>query len=172
MNIEDTLILFSSEKGNTEYVAMHLAKALSVSKKNVQNVSKIKGLDLSLYKNIVLGCSTWNADILPYDFKQVLNIIENSSLEGKNIAIFGTGNQYEYPHSFVSAIGLIYNELKDKSCRFVGQTNCHGYEFVASKAKIGSKFIGLAIDEEIQPELTQLRIKKWAQQLQNEFAMN
>jgi len=52
----------------------------------------------------------------------------------------------------------------------VGAWPTEGYDFSVSKAVVDGKFLGLAIDEDNQKNLTQGRIEKWVQQIKSEFA--
>ena len=54
----------------------------------------------------------------------------------------------------------------------VGQWPTEGYEFEASKALIDENtFIGLCIDEDRQPELTEERVDKWVNQIYDEMCL-
>jgi flavodoxin I len=46
-----------------------------------------------------------------------------------------------------------------------------GYDFNKSKALRDDKFIGLALDEDNQSDLTDSRIKQWVTQLKKEFGV-
>jgi flavodoxin I len=168
----ETVIVYYSSNGSTEYAAHKLAKALAVPKRNIINVSNTTDFHIESFQNIILGCSTWNVNELPYDFEKFLLQIRTKNLNEKSIAIFGAGNQREYPHSFVNAIGHIYHMIKETTCNMVGKVSADGYSFTGSKAQSGNYFLGLPIDEETQGELTSERIKNWAVQLQAEFAKN
>ena len=53
---------------------------------------------------------------------------------------------------------------------FVGHWSTSGYHFEASRALVDENhFIGLAIDEDRQPELTSERINIWVKQLSTEL---
>jgi flavodoxin I len=69
----------------------------------------------------------------------------------------------------LDAPGIIYERIKEKGATFVGAWPTDGYNFEASKAVINGKFLGLAIDEDNQKDLTAGRIEKWAAQLKSEF---
>jgi flavodoxin I len=45
------------------------------------------------------------------------------------------------------------------------------YDFSESKAVVDGKFLGLAIDEDNQSELTESRVKSWVSQLKKEFGI-
>ena len=54
----------------------------------------------------------------------------------------------------------------------VGNWSTEGYEFEASKALVNDNtFIGLCVDEDRQPELTEERIDKWVTQIFEEMCL-
>ncbi|MFW6258843.1 MAG: flavodoxin domain-containing protein, partial [Halochromatium sp.] len=81
------------------------------------------------------------------------------NFEGKRIALFGLGDQLGYPLEFVDALGLLYQELKERGAILIGDWPSDGYEYEASKADLGDgRFCGLVLDQDNQPELTPQRL--------------
>ncbi len=68
-----------------------------------------------------------------------------------------------YLHAKVVALGAI-------PC---GYWSCEGYEFEASKALTSdnSQFVGLALDDENEFDLSEERINQWCEQLKREFSL-
>jgi len=63
--------------------------------------------------------------------------------------------------------------VESKGAIVVGNWPTEGYEFEASKALIDENtFIGLCIDEDRQPELTDERVSKWVAQLNDEMCLD
>ena len=50
-------------------------------------------------------------------------------------------------------------------------TSVTGYDHDASKAQKGDQFVGLALDEDNQPELSADRIKAWVTGLRSAFGV-
>lgn len=46
-----------------------------------------------------------------------------------------------------------------------------GYDFNDSKAVRNGKFVGLAIDEDNQADLTESRVENWSTQVKSEFGL-
>ncbi|MFO8021821.1 MAG: flavodoxin, partial [Perlabentimonas sp.] len=67
-------------------------------------------------------------------------------------------------------IGVIGKEMLSKGAQIVGRVPTCEYEFSDSEAVIGNEFIGLPIDEDFQPELTDRRVKEWVERLKQQFA--
>ena len=70
---------------------------------------------------------------------------------------------------------MISNPLEEKISGLGGTTvgywPTEGYDHTESKAERNGKFVGLALDEDNQPELTDDRIKAWVTQLKSEFGV-
>ena len=99
---------------------------------------------------------------------QYIDNLPGLDFSEKKLAMFGLGDQKEYPESFVDGLGTLYCRLPDKSC-VVGKWPSAGYDFYFSLANKDGKFIGLVIDEHSQKDQTDARVKKWVTQLKKEF---
>ncbi len=89
---------------------------------------------------------------------------------GKTIAYFGTGDQLGYVDNFMDAVGILEAKISARGGKTIGYWSTDGYDFSESKAVKNGKFVGLAIDEDNQSELTDERIKVWVAQINKEFA--
>ena len=94
---------------------------------------------------------------------------EMSDYSGKTIAIFGLGDSVTYSNHFVNAMGVLAKELQKNGATIVGKVDPSSYEFDESEAIFDGMFIGLPIDEDFQPELTDERVASWVKQLASEF---
>ena len=52
----------------------------------------------------------------------------------------------------------------------IGLWPVDGYSFDYSKAQKDDKFVGLGIDNDNEPELTEERVEAWCKQIESEFA--
>ncbi|QGY47603.1 flavodoxin [Maribellus comscasis] len=159
-------IFYGSDTGNTEAAAKQIAAKLQADIFDVASNPKDK---LAEYKNLILGTSTMGIGDLQDDWASFLSDVENADLNGKAIALFGLGDADMYPDSFVDGMGEIYNTVKAKGCKIVGQVDTDGYEFDASTAVVDGKFVGLPLDEDNQSDLTNERIEVWVEKIRNEF---
>ena len=50
----------------------------------------------------------------------------------------------------------------------VGSVSTDGYDFEESKSVAGGKFVGLACDEDNQPEMSEDRVNAWIDQIKGE----
>ncbi len=162
-------IFYGSSTGNTEAAAKKLQQEFGPDKAQIFDVANAKASDMDNFPNLIFGSSTWGMGDLEEEFEEFVSEIQQENLEGKKVAIFGCGDQEAYADSFVDAMGLIYEVLRNKGCDIVGKISTEGYEFDESKAVVNGQFIGLPLDEDNQSDLTDERIKSWADQLKKEF---
>lgn len=160
-------VLFGSSLGNTQYVAEKIHRYFPNAL--LASVSDFPMDELPSYGLIVLGTSTWGVGDMQDDFGIFVGKMLKTHLSGKNFALFGLGDQHNYPDTFCNGMGKLYQLLKSKEVRVVGQWPVEGYDFSESEALVDGCFVGLAIDEENEPDLTDGRVERWCRQLLIEF---
>ncbi|MEO0597853.1 MAG: flavodoxin FldA, partial [Chloroflexota bacterium] len=74
-----------------------------------------------------------------------------------------------YNENFQDALGILGRELRVRGAKLVGFTSTEGYNFDQSISIEDNQFMGLALDEDNQSDMTDQRIKAWVQQLIQEF---
>jgi len=121
------------------------------------------------YNKYILGVPTWFEGELPNYWDEFVPEIEDMNLNRKLFAIFGNGDQINYPENFCDAVGIMAEILENRGGKIIGLTNIEGYNFQKSKAFRDGKFLGLLLDFENQKELNEQRIENWIKQLKNEF---
>jgi flavodoxin I len=165
-------LFYGTQTGKTEYVAEIIQKEFGGdSVVALYNVADVDTSDLEEYENIIVGCPTWNIGELQSDWDGVYQELDDIDFSGKKVAYFGTGDQIGYADNFQDAIGLIEEKISAQGGKTVGYWSRDGYDFNKSKALRDDKFIGLALDEDNQSDLTDSRIKQWVTQLKKEFGV-
>lgn len=154
-------IIYGSTSGNTQEVAKRIATQLKDEEVKLFDVAKITPEVFDEYSNLILGTSTTGIGDLQDDWDLYLPKLLKTGLEGKTVALFGLGDSSSYSDSFVDSLGILYEAVKDKGCRLVGQVSTDGYQFDESKADLGGEFAGLVIDEDNEAEKTDSRIAEW-----------
>jgi len=162
-----TGVFYSFSSGKTQSVAERLVKEFG-DNVEVNDIEVIGGDKFLEYDFIIIGVSTWFGGGLPDAWEDFLPEFKETSFNNKKVAIFGLGNQQGYPENFGDAISYLVELLEPKGAKIIGFTSTEGYEFDASRSIRDSKFMGLLIDEESQPELTVGRIKNWVKQIKAE----
>ena len=162
-------LFYGSTTGNTETAATAIAAALGIGNVTLHDIAETPPETLRSYDNIILGTSTWGFGELQDDWQDALPEIKSLDLTGKTVAFFGLGNQYSYSDVFQDAMGILYETVHTKGAKIVGSWPTDGYEFDESRAVVNDNFVGLALDNDNQLDLTPQRIEHWAGQLKNLF---
>ncbi len=155
-------IFFGSTTGVTEDIAGRIAEKLGDAE--VHNISGNED-KLGDYDVLILGASTWGFGDLQDDWQAALDGLSSLDLNGKKVAYFGTGDQESFADTFIDGIGIINDEIEKTGATVVGHTSTDGYNFNESKAVVDSQFLGLAIDEVNQSDLTDERVEAWTTEL-------
>jgi len=161
-------IFYGSTTGNTENAAKQIAEQLGDA--DVADIGWASLDDLVAYETLVLGSSTWGVGELQDDWAELAGDLPNLDLSGKRVAFFGTGSQDMYPETFVDALGILYDALRNSGAEFIGAWPVDGYDYVASQAEQNGRFVGLALDDDGQAGLTLQRIRGWVAKLKAELA--
>lgn len=124
------------------------------------------------YDLLILGIPTWDFGVLQEDWENVWQELATTDLQGKIAALFGLGDQEGYSQWFQDALGMLHQLLTAKGVIFIGHWEIKGYTFISNKALTadGQKFVGLALDEVNQFDLTDARCKEWCEQVLLEYA--
>lgn len=151
-------VIYGTESGATKTVAKKIAAKLQAKLVNVAAASPADFEDCDL---LVLGTPTYGMGEMPPDWESGIGLLDEANLSGKKVALFGTGDQLTYPDTFVDAMGILFDKVAEKGAQVVGHTETVGYDFSDSLALRDGKFVGLALDEDGQPEKTDNRIADW-----------
>ncbi|MFA0031022.1 flavodoxin FldB [Vibrio sp. 10N.261.49.A12] len=160
----------------TCYTEMAAEKIRGIIGEDLVDIHNVKESPLSLmadYDLLLLGISTWDFGEIQEDWNELWEDIATTPMKGKVVALFGLGDQEGYGEWFLDAMGLLHEELKTAGAEFVGfWPNDDSYEFEASKAltEDKSQFVGLALDEDSQYELSDDRIASWVEQVLVEYS--
>ena len=165
-------LFFGSDTGNTEAIAKMIQKKLGKKNVDVKDIAKSTKEDIAEFDLILLGIPTWYYGENQCDWDDFLPELEEIDFNDKLIAIFGLGDQEDYAEYFVDAMAPLRDIVESKGAIVVGNWSTEGYEFEASKALIDENtFIGLALDEDRQPQLTESRVDAWIEQLNEEMCL-
>jgi len=125
------------------------------------------------YNYLILGIPTWDYGELQEDWETHWQSLDNLDLSHTKVAIFGLGDQIGYPQWFQDALGYLWAKMVNQGATAVGLWPNQGYDFEHSKALTDDKkfFLGLALDDENQLDLTDQYIDQWCQQILYEFGL-
>lgn len=166
-------IFYGSTTGNTEMVAQEIQKKLGMDNVDLHDVESANKMSINDYQHLLFGIPTWDIGQLQEDWEDWLENLKSPDveLENKKVSIFGVGDQEGYPDTFGDAMKAIYDILLERGAKIVcDQWSKDSYEFEDSLAIKNNKLIGMMIDEDSQPELTNERIEKYTEILKKEFS--
>jgi flavodoxin I len=116
--LKKVVIVYGSSTGNTETVAERIADNLSheVEIHDVASspIEAIKNADLVLF-----GSSTWGNGDLQDDFEDFIDELTPELLNGKDVAVFGCGDEDSYPDEFCAATDIIRDKASEAGANIV-----------------------------------------------------
>lgn len=158
-------LFYGTYTGTTGNVAKRIAKALGEEHVDLHNINT-DGELMKYYDVLIIGTSTWSVGELQEDWNNFMPKLEGMNFEGKTVALFGTGDQVAYPDTFLDGMGMLYETFQFRGAKFVGFWPTKGYDFTSPLPILDhDHFVGLAIDEDNQSDLTDERIKAWCEQI-------
>lgn len=168
-------LFYGSTTGVTEAAALAIQEvwaAHGMEPISAINIGTVKDLSALLaYDYLILGVPTWNVGQMQDDWEIALSQLESLDFTGKQVALFGVGDQYGYPENYLDAVGMLGEKFVARGAALVGYWNDGLYEFAESKAFVDGKFMGLALDDVHQAEHSDRRINQWVKQIISEFAL-
>ena len=171
--MKKTGLFYWPKQGNVETCAMKIKDAFGEDKIEVMPIDEVEKCDMSEYDLIIIGGSTAGADHWEKAsgnnlWFNLFSKFDPAIMKNKAVSIYGLGDQILYPDHFVDGMKIIKDEIDNCGARLVGRWPVDGYDFTGSDSVEDGKFLGLALDEDHQDELTDGRIQKWVQQIKKE----
>lgn len=139
---------------------------MGVAASDVYSADKLSADLVKEYDLLILGTSTWGDGELQDDWYDGIKVLKSADLSFKSIALFGCGDSESYCDTFCDGMGILYEDLKDSGCSFIGnKVGTDGYSFSSSIAVVNGAFVGLALDEVNESDKTAERIDNWTAEL-------
>jgi len=165
-------LFYDSDTGTTKRVA----KAIKAQFDDLEMAAPMPagtaaGEDVLAFRHLVFGLPTIGIGNMPAGWVRLLAQLEDAEFDGRSVALFGLGDQLCYGDSYVDAMGDLADFLTARGARLVGGWPAEGYECEASRALRGGRFVGLALDEDNQPDRTPDRLSAWTAALRREFGL-
>ncbi|MFQ3618596.1 MAG: flavodoxin FldA [Cyanobacteriota bacterium] len=165
-------LFFGTQTGNTQTIAEQIQKEFGgAGVVELIDIADASPEDFEAYECVMVGCPTWNIGELQSDWEGFYDELDAIAFSGKKVAYFGAGDQIGYADNFQHAMGILEEKISSLGGTTVGYWPVDGYDFNESKAVRNGKFVGLAIDEDNQSDLTDERVKTWVAQLKREFGV-
>lgn len=165
-------LFYGSDTGATEYIKDLIVGELGEDTIDVFDAYKVKKEDFEPYDKIIIGLSTWFDGDLQSDWDNFFEEFKTIDFTGKRVALFGLGDQIGYGEYFIDGVGILGNVIAENGGEVIGVWPTDGYDYEASAAEFEPGwFMGLAIDEDNQRDLTQDRVSAWIEQIREEFPL-
>ncbi|WP_438971241.1 flavodoxin FldB [Methylophaga sp.] len=164
-------VIYGSTTGNTSDSAEKIQEIIGEEEVELFDVEDV-GLDaIAYFDNIIFAIPTWDYGEVQTDWQAVWDEIDEVDFTNKTVAFLGMGDQHSYREWFQDAMGMLHDKVTARGATIIGHWPATGYEFDASKALTEDKqfFVGLALDEDCQPELTEQRLNDWCEMIQEGF---
>ena len=167
-------IFFGPEGGAVNRVAKALAAKLEPQQPELILINEATAADLDRYDIIIFGISTivrdtWDQKFGNIDWARFMPIVSSFNFTGKRVAVFGLGDHITYAYHFVNSMGILAKQVVKNGGDLLGKVSADDYDFQDSEALEGGLFLGLPLDEDFEPELTDGRLDGWVAQLNKEF---
>ncbi len=171
-------LFFGPEKGSVHRVAEKVKAAIGADLVEMVLVHDASAADLEKYDKIIFGISTvgketWDSEYSNTDWAKFFPEISKVDYSEKTLAIFGLGDHITYPAHFVNAMGRLYREIKSATpeAKVVAPVDPSVYEFEESDAVVDGMFVGLPVDEDFEPEMTDERVAAWSAEVKSAFGL-
>ncbi|MEM1417500.1 MAG: flavodoxin [Myxococcota bacterium] len=167
-----TAIVWGSSTGQTEQAAGRLHELLNGVSDLCVDVNDFSADDILGCDVVIIGVSTWDIGEIQCDWEDRIIEMEDHDWSSTHVAFFGTGDGLTYDDTFVDAFGLIWERIVPKGAKLLGKWPTEGYSFAdsASLTDDRSHFLGLPLDNDNEPQLTDARLVSWAEKLRGEIA--
>lgn len=168
-------LIYWPKKGSTETAAQKIHAKFEKDMIDIFTITEINTAEFSMYDAFIIGGSTVGADNWENAHKtrwtDFYSKVEKADLNGKPFAMYGLGNQVLYPSHFVDGMAYLKEIFEKRGAVLKGRWPVEGYDFEDSESVENGMFYGLALDFDIQAELTDERIDKWVAQIRKEFGI-
>ena len=163
-------LFYGATTGTTRRVAESIAEAFGEGLQ-AESIDQIPPEVLESYDVLIFGIATKNIGQLEASWDKYFSGLNKIDFNGKKVALFGTGDQLNYPDTYLDAMGILYNTLVDRGAEMLGTWPTSGYTFIASLGVRQGNFVGLALDDDNQPHLTADRVNDWVAALKEDLGL-
>jgi len=162
--MKKSAIFFGSETGTTEELAHKIASKLKIK---AFDIADTEPKQIESFEFIIFMTSTWDYGMLQDDWMDFIENYPSLNLKNKTVALIGTGDQRGHGDHFADGISYLYDYALKSGASVVGSYYDNDYFFEKSNSFRDGKFLGLALDNDYQAELSDDRIKKWIDSIKN-----
>ena len=169
--LEPIGLFYGSSTCYTEMAAEKIQQKIGAHRCTLLNIADTPVEQMENYQLLILGIPTWDYGELQEDWENHWDELDDINLHGKKVALFGLGDQVGYPQWFQDALGYLHDKAVNLGAQPVAYWPTEGYQFEQSKALTADQqfFVGLALDDENEADLSEQRIQQWLNDVLNAF---
>jgi len=122
------------------------------------------------FESFIIATPTWNDGELQDDWEEIIDDYNDYNFSGKKVGFMGLGDQEAYCDNYLDAIGKMAKPVRDSGGIIFGRWSSEGYSHTESVGQDeDGMWVGLALDNDNQEEMTEQRIVQWVNQIKNEL---
>ena len=160
----DIAVVYGSSFGDTAGVADVVARTLGALMGRPVPLHDVAAVDLAGLRGVdvlVVGSSTWHAGEVQADWDEVLDEVSAGPWAGTRVALFGTGDPHGYPDTFADALGILADAFATGGAELIGAWPAAADAPIASRARRGDAFVGLALDADDERAVIEAAVGRW-----------
>ncbi len=137
-------IVYGAETGCIQMLARQIACQL---RGTLLALGQAGPADLDNCPLLILGCPAGRDPEQYQDWQRCLAVLDVLPLEGKTVALFGTGGDRGNPAAFLDALGILHDIMTRRGARLVGfsDTDSYGLPENASPAGAATSSSGISL---------------------------
>ncbi|GAB5466368.1 MAG: flavodoxin FldA [Candidatus Kapaibacteriales bacterium] len=166
-------LFYGTNTGVTEIVSEQLQEILEDNGFDVDlfDIANTPVSEMDPYDKIIIATPTWNDGELQDDWEEAMSDYEEYDFSGKTVAFVGLGDQEAYCDNYLDAIGVMARPVRKTGGKIVGRWPADGYRHTASLGQDDDgMWVGLALDNDNEEELTEERMNTWVAQIKKEMS--
>lgn len=167
-------LFYGSSTCYTEMAGEKIRAQIGEQRVDFFNIVDTPIIEAQFYDCLIFGIPTWDYGELQEHWEDIWPDLNDLDLHGKKAALYGLGDQIGYPEWFLDAMGYLHDKLVEQGAAMVGYWPNNGYQFEQSRALNADRtqFVGLALDDENEFQLSEQRIASWCRQVMREFHLD
>lgn len=166
-------LFYAPAGGSVHKVAKRIKHKIVGHKVEMFCITDITPEKLLDYQNIIMICSSLGRNTWEREQKDkwapFLPGLREIHLNGRKVALVGLGDHVTYPNNFADGMGDLADVVMGIGGVLIGKTLTVDYIFNDSRAVRDGVFVGLALDDDFEPEKTDSRIDRWYAMVKPEF---
>lgn len=168
-------LFYGTNTGVTEIIAEQLTDKLKDNnfEIDIYDIADTPVDKMDEYETLIIATPTWNDGELQDDWEEAIEEYKAFTFDGKKVGFVGTGDQEAYCDNYLDAIGVMAKPVRESGGSIFGRWSSEGYNHTHSLGQDDDgMWVGLALDNDNQEELTDERMDKWIEQIKGELGLS